>query len=528
MTFDSEVEKLGMEFATDAVNQFVEHAEMCCDWERRRIELTNEAPIKALEIELAIRAESVNEIERRRRAAERPGDRRSRRRMARYYWSIAFGLTVASFFFLLIAFEPFRLGWKAILYCLGVAVVSPFCLDQFLESCESKRIFKGIATLAAVGAISSLIILAVVRGNLLAQQIQTVTPAVELDSGEPAPAQPQNTFYQDTLGPLRLAMALLALAIELAVGLAVHRARTFGPGSGEDYNELTSELRREKQVMAALFHERTALSNEASAFAARFRVNFHRAILTRALQRGVTTLLLLFLIGATVCRGQTPPNQRLDVVIALDLSASVAVEGSDSKSEFDKNVAGVGQLLGTVPQGSRVTVLGITGDSFSQPYILLSGKVAEDPGYFSERVASARQQLVRAWSEKSAHLSAQTRNTDILGALVVAGQLFSQSPDPRRKILVLYSDMRQSTRHLNLETNPSVAVAAALARTSEDQALTSLKGVEVYALGVDAAKRDMRQWIQLRQFWVAYFAAVGATLKTYSILREPLNFTLRP
>ena len=51
--------------------------------------------------------------------------------------------------------------------------------------------------------------------------------------------------------------------------------------------------------------------------------------------------------------------------------------------------------------------------------------------------------------------------------------------------------------------------------------MPDLHGVEVYALGVDGAGKDMRYWQTLRDFWTEYFKRTGAILKTYSVLRDP-------
>ena len=51
--------------------------------------------------------------------------------------------------------------------------------------------------------------------------------------------------------------------------------------------------------------------------------------------------------------------------------------------------------------------------------------------------------------------------------------------------------------------------------------MPDLHGVEVYALGVDGAGKDMRYWQILWDFWTAYFKRTGAILKTYSVLRDP-------
>jgi hypothetical protein len=84
------------------------------------------------------------------------------------------------------------------------------------------------------------------------------------------------------------------------------------------------------------------------------------------------------------------------------------------------------RLLAQVPAGTHLTVLGITDNSFAQPYILLSAEVAADEGYFHEKLASARQQLVRNWQYRTEHLQAGFSHTDILGALMLAEQLFRQ------------------------------------------------------------------------------------------------------
>jgi hypothetical protein len=81
--------------------------------------------------------------------------------------------------------------------------------------------------------------------------------------------------------------------------------------------------------------------------------------------------------------------------------------------------------------------------------------------------------------------------------------------------------MRHYTRHFNLETSADLPLDAALAKADRGRFLPDLHGVEVYALGVDAAGKEVAQWDQVRQFWVAYFRKVEANLKGYSILREP-------
>ena len=118
------------------------------------------------------------------------GDAKDRRRKALYYWIVTIALTVAGFFFSLLAFAPYRLGWKSYLYCAGIALVAPFCVEKFLETWSSPKLMKALATVACLSALASLVLLSLIRGDVLAEQIRAVSPVVipgERDSAS-APA----------------------------------------------------------------------------------------------------------------------------------------------------------------------------------------------------------------------------------------------------------------------------------------------------------------------------------------------------
>jgi hypothetical protein len=117
-------------------------------------------------------------------------------------------------------------------------------------------------------------------------------------------------------------------------------------------------------------------------------------------------------------------------------------------------------------------------------------------------------------------LHPDSRQTDVAGALMVASDLFRASSG-RRNILVVFSDMRSDTPTLDLEHARIVSIAFAMQKAEKGRLLPNLHGVEVYALGVDGAGKDMRYWQTLRDFWAAYFKRTGADLKSYSVLRDP-------
>jgi hypothetical protein len=520
MESDLRTEKTSGQLGIEAVDRALALAEECCKHESQRVELRSQPRIAAIRCEMAIHSDQIADLEARLRKAGRPGGDPERRRKVLYYGAIALILIVASFFFSIIALDPYRIGWKGWLYCIGIAIVTPFCVEKFLEVWDCRRLVKISATVAFTAAFSSLILLAVIRGSVLAEQVQAEqAPAVEIDSDTSAPIQTQNTFYQDTLILLRLTMALLAVSMELGAGIALHEIRLLGPGSGEDREELSDQLRETKMKIAQLMHESIELSNSAPEFVASFWSHFYRAMLTHTMRKAITGMFLVLLFVPPISRAQAPTGQHLNLVVEIDLSTSVAAIGHDDKTEFEKNIAAITRLLSQVPSDSQVTVLGITENSFSQPYVLLSAKTTGDKGYFGEKLGAARQQILRVWHERSARLQPSAPGTDILGSLVVAGQLLQQTPNAQRKVLAIFSDMREFTRHLNFETSSSISKDAAFPKVDQGKFLPNLKGVEVYILGADAAGQEVVQWDSVRKFWAAYFQRQGANLRAYSMMR---------
>jgi hypothetical protein len=510
-------ENVGAQLGTEGVASVVANIEAYCAHEEQRITLTHQPKIVALQAEASWLLDEERELVDRLRLAPPPGDLRSRRRKAVYYGCVTALLTLAAFVFSLYSFAPFRLGVKASLYCLGIAVVTPFLADRIMERWKAETLIKWLTTFACAAALASLVLLAVVRGNLLAEEIKNAGPVIVLDD---APAQqPQNTFYERTTPLLQLVMALLAVAMELGAGLALHDAWRLGSDSKEDWGKLRKRLAEGRARLAALAFEITTLQLEPQTFNARFWRNFYRAMLTHTVRSAMTKLVVGLLAIPFVAHERAAAQNHTTVVIAVDLTQSVAVVGPDQKSEFEKNIEAVSRLLAQVQADSRVTVIGITDHSFTQPDLLLSATIPADAGYFGERLAAARAELVRAWKTRSSKLQPRYRSTDILGALMLAGQVFDQK-NAGRKVLVVYSDMRHHTADLDLES-PVTPPRFAPLRTSYDPAGWGLRDAEFYVLGVDGAGKSTTCWRALRQFWTDFLAVSGARLKGYSALRSP-------
>ena len=509
----------GETLGRESVDGVIAKMERYCECERHNIELRNQGPVAMLRAELSLLFTRKQDLEQKLREAPPVGDLRGRRRRARCYWAVAALLTVAGLYFTALTFDPFRLGNKAYVYCLGIAVTVAFLGDLFLVTWGKEKLVKTIVSAAFAATLSSLVLLAVIRGDLLMQQVKSDTATVTIDGYDPAPASP-NTFYEDTVGLLRLALALIALGIDLAAGLAVREALRYGSPSGDDPHQLTTELAEVHRQIVAKLGELTALENEASIFEAQFWRDFYRSMLTHTARSALSKLSILVAVGILLfVPAHARAAESLNLIILVDLSKSVTAKGPDGATDFEKNLKGVEKVLMQVPAGSRVTVVGITDSSFAEPDILLSAQIPSDEGYFKERLTAARRQLLITWRSRSERLRPTFGHTDVIGALLVAGQIFQSAPAPTNA-LVIFSDMRQDTATLGLEKLSRGSVEPRLARVTAEGLIPSLKNVQVIVLGANAAGQKPSYWQDVRDFWSRVFEKAGAQLEEYSILRE--------
>lgn len=516
-------EGVGHQLGYEGVEHIVSNVDGFCECERQRIELLNSPRILALRAEMASLMEREQELKERLREAPVHTPVPKSEHKTTYYWFVAALLTVAGFIFSVIAFEPFGFGWKSYVYCLGIAVVTPFCVDKLLETWASERLIKSLITICFVSALTSLILLAIIRGDLLMHQIQDVTPAVTFDDGTQGFVPLQNDFYKNTIPLLRLVMAFLAVAMELGAGLAFHDAQRLSEeskaDSETDYAALRQELQDVRRQMVARLYEIDSLQKEAPIFVARFWRDFYRAMLVHTVRSALTKLVILALCVIPFSSSQAFAQERLDLVVALDLTVSTDRKAPDSGTGFEKNLNAVTQLLTRIPAGSHVTVLGITDNSFAQPYVLLSATVSPDEGYFKERLAAARRALAQAWKARSSNLKAVFRQTDVLGALLLAGHVLQRAPSNSKKVLVVFSDMVQETKGLDFRKSKEVLAGKFLARLRGEQMIANLKAVDVYVLGVEVPDMRVPGWHQLHEFWKEYFQACEANLIQFSVLR---------
>jgi hypothetical protein len=108
-----------------------------------------------------------------------------------------------------------------------------------------------------------------------------------------------------------------------------------------EYTRLADLLGRK----VTLSYEVTSLQNEPAVFVNRFWSNFYRTMLSHTLRSAMTKLLLMAIALSLFTVGRAVAGRQLNLVIAVDLTRSVAVHAPGQPSEFQKNIDAVTKLL---------------------------------------------------------------------------------------------------------------------------------------------------------------------------------------
>ena len=104
-------------------------------------------------------------------------------------------------------------------------------------------------------------------------------------------------------------------------------------------------------------------------------------------------------------------------------------------------------------------------------------------------------------------------NTEIISSLQVAERVFKSFPQPR-KILVVFSDMIEDSKHYNFEREnlSSQRINQIINREKKDNLLPNISGVKIYVAGATA--KDSERYNNIKNFWFEYFKNCNANLES--------------
>jgi hypothetical protein len=423
------------------------------------------------------------------------------------------------------SFEPFDLDPVLLWLCsVGIACLCAYATAEFLARTEFKVVVLVLSITLFALSLAALAMLASVRGDLFALHLQNLP--ISGDAG--ATTDNALAFYATAAPKMRLFLILLSLSLELAGGLALHAVRS---ALKIRASQPSLESRRldvvEREIGQTEAHL-TFLRNEPLAFEHEFRRNLYIGLLAgaarhaRADRKWPATIAFVAILAA----GSTLRGQSIDVLEALDYSATSKATSYDGNAAHAQNIQAALRIIGSLPAGSRVTVSAISDQSFARPLVLMTGEIPNTPGPLHEynQIVAARLRLAKTLQGAASSIKPDYQATDILGFLIAAGMAFKNTPHMRH-VLTIHSDMRQSAAPLDIERAEVIPVAASLATVDRRHLFADLSGVDVFVYGVHAVGKDVAYWQSLRDFWAAYFERCHAHLRAFSMTREVPNLS---
>jgi hypothetical protein len=515
---------VAVELGDAAVNQAIDRLERVCAHEKMRREHINRAEITGLSAELALRNEERDELKAQIRTTPRPDLMPRRSRV--WYVAVALVLAVAGFSFAHLALTPFGLGWQVWPYSVAIAVVCAYATDETLEKCGCRQLVVMASVVSLIASLAGLLIMALVRGDVLVLYLKNAMSAGSADGVAATSAAGVDAirFYETSACKLQWFFALLAVAMELATGLAIYEARKVAvPPMAAALALMQEQLRLVETRMIGLLHRIEFLKREAEVFENQFIRDFYLGLVEGTARRTIRRAgpMLGAILFAWMMLQWPLAAQPLDIAVGMDLSLTSNAKNYDGSVEHAKNVEAAARLIGGFPAATQFRFIGITDQSFSRPLILLTGQLPKDRGplEFVDQVAIARNKSAAKIRAIGGAAPPQYTQTDVIGFLLVSADLLHESPQGR-KVLVIFSDMRHSAPPPNLEATTVVPVAAALRTVERQNQIADLRNIDVYVYGAHAADKDIPYWQSLRAFWTQYFAKSGAALKCFSMMRD--------
>lgn len=324
---------------------------------------------------------------------------------------------------------------------------------------------------------------------------------------------------------MQVFFGLLAVSMDLAAGLALYEARKADSPAHDLAVELHTKLAAIDAELIHIIGRIAYLERDPEIVDCQLGRDYALGLLHGAKRnylvqsvRMASRVASLLLIAAVLCRAQGLYH------FGDDLSISSGPKGYERATAYEQNSAAAAELIAHLPEGARFEVRGITDDSFARPYPVLVGAIPVNDGrlpLFDPAVA-ARVRYAAAMRTAGTSIKPTFKATDVIGFLMSEGELLRNVPATRR-VLVLLSDMRHSTKPFDIETPRVIPVASALKAVEANHAIADLRGVDVYCLGVHAVGKDTEYWRSLREFWTAYFARSGASLKRFSMERDVVD-----
>jgi len=372
--------------------------------------------------------------------------------------------------------------------------------------------------------------LGIFRAELMAKSYHEESAPIILEGEQPkvSSSDTVSRFYEKCLPMLALIMPILAILADLGSGVLLHTGmdkvitstvslRMLRRRENLNHRKLenatlqdTINLLPEKMMMAwrGLQEEKNEIkSRQQERTAYRTTAQWRNKKIAVGLVSFMLAVITLLVFATRVWP---------DTVVGIDVSLSekrTSVTGHASLERRKKAIEGIVQVL---EPGEKFFVVAVTASTCVDPWVILSARLNEKPGYFKERLKRDRAIITASWRKTAKKLKLFARQTDLLGFFHIAGELLAKSTN--KKIFVL-SDGMHCTADLNLEKVPQKPTDFTQ-RILKIVPISPLKDAEVTFLGAGGSGITRAHLNALKFFWKTFIERSGGTLERFSSLME--------
>ena len=254
----------------------------------------------------------------------------------------------------------------------------------------------------------------------------------------------------------------------------------------------------------------------------------------------VLTALGLVLVAG--CAPSTPAaSQRgTSVVVFIDFSQSI---GGGDRAQYRREIET--DILPSLMEGDRLLIAAIDDKTLTDFRPLVDASLPARPQFngffdnvlkFNRKAKDVEAQVVHVKDMTKAEVGRVFARrhvaplTDIFSSLLIAQKLFYE--EPRRKVLILMSDMIEDNPPYDFERMPwsPATIDKTLAELDAKGLIPKLAGVCVYVSGASAKSAAIAE--NIGRFWQAYFQRTGADMDpsryAHVLLHWPPSASCRP
>ncbi len=266
------------QLANSGINQNIAWAERICAEEQRRIELANQPEVNRLRARFTILVREQSDRHAIQRAT--PACNMSRPSLPVFSAATVLLFAIAGLALAHLALQPYGFGWQIWPCSIALALLCAFATAELLNRFDYNVVVRSMVAALFLGSIGTVAVLAIVRGDVFALALKGLLATS--DGGQATTEASAISFYADTAPKIRLFLVLLAVSLELASGVALHKVQLALTARRISPDENSRRLEGIEREIGLIIEQLTFLHNQPEAYGREFMRNVYVGLLDGA------------------------------------------------------------------------------------------------------------------------------------------------------------------------------------------------------------------------------------------------------